>query len=65
MIWDITTIAWIVDTEGRILQDSLEHRPIPEYDHHYGYDCHRPFMKYVWNISRDALFEDLFARLTK
>ena len=65
VIWDITTIAWIVDTEGRIMQDSLEHRPIPEYDHHYGYDWRRPFMKYVWNISRDALFEDLFARLTK
>lgn len=65
VIWDITTIAWIVDTEGRIMQDSLEHRPIPEYDHHYGYDCRRPFMKYVWNISRDALFEDLFARLAK
>jgi len=65
VIWDITTIAWIVDTDGKIMQDSIEHRPIPEYDHHYGYDCRRPFMKYVWNISRDALFEDLFARLTK
>ena len=65
VIWDITTIAWLVDTEGKIMQDSLEHRPIPEYDHHYGCDQRRPFMKYVWNINRDALFEDLFSRLTK
>ena len=65
VIWDITTIAWILDGDEKILQDSLEHRPIPEYDNHYGFDCRRPFMKYVWNISRDALFEDLFARLTR
>jgi len=65
VIWDITTIAWIVDTECKIMQDSIEHRPIPEYDHHYGFDSRRPFMKYVWNINRDALFEDLFARLTR
>jgi inosine-uridine nucleoside N-ribohydrolase len=65
VIWDITTIAWILDADENIMQDSLEHRPIPEYDDHYGFDRRRPFMKYVWSISRDALFEDLFGRLTR
>ena len=64
VIWDITTIAWLIDTDGKIMQDSLEHRPLPEYGGHYSFDNMRPFMKYVWNINRDQLFEDLFARLT-
>ncbi len=65
VIWDITSIGWILDGAGTMMQDRLERRPIPEYDDHYGFDPRRPFMKYVWNISRDALFEDMFARLSK
>ena len=65
VIWDITATAWLIDWEERILQDRIDHRPLPEYDDHYGFDSRRPLMKYVWNINRDALFADLFARLTK
>lgn len=65
VIWDATTIAWLVDTEGRIVQDRLERAPVCEYDHHYGFDPRRHWIKYVWHINRDALFTDLFTRLTK
>lgn len=65
VIWDATTIAWLVDTEGKIVQDRLEHAPVCEYDHHYGFDPRRHWIKYVWHINRDALFTDLFTRLTK
>ncbi|MDO4388325.1 MAG: nucleoside hydrolase [Eubacteriales bacterium] len=64
-IWDITTVAWIVDTEKKIVCDRIERRPIPEYDDHYGFDGRRPWMQYVWHINRDALFTDLFTRLTR
>ena len=65
VIWDATTIAWLVDPESKIIFDRLERAPIPEYDHHYGYDPARPWIKYVWHINRDALFTDMFTRLTK
>lgn len=65
VIWDATTIAWLVDPEGKIVLDRLERAPIPEYDHHYGYDPARPWIKYVWHINRDALFTDMFTKLTK
>lgn len=65
VIWDATTIAWLVDPESKIVLDRLERAPIPEYDHHYGYDPARPWIKYVWHINRDALFTDMFTRLTK
>lgn len=65
VIWDVTTIGWLVDRTGEMMQDHLEHRPIPQYDDHYSFDPRRPLMKYVWNISRDALFEDMFVRLAK
>lgn len=65
VIWDVTSIGWILDRDGTMMQDRLERRPIPEYDDHFGFDPRRPLMKYVWNISRDALFEDMFARLAQ
>ncbi len=65
VIWDVTTIGWLLDQTGSMMQDRLERRPIPEYDDHYSFDPRRPFMKYVWSISRDALFEDMFTRLAK
>lgn len=65
VIWDVTTVGWLLDPAGSMMQDRLERRPIPEYDDHYAFDPRRPFMKYVWSISRDALFEDLFSRLAQ
>lgn len=64
VIWDVTAIGWLLDSDSKMMQDRLERRPIPGYDDHYGYDPRRPFMQYVWHINRDALFEDLFNRLT-
>ncbi len=62
-IWDVTAVAWLVDE--RFMKDRLIHRPIPEYDDHWGRDETRPLMKYVYYIDRDALFEDLFNKITR
>jgi len=58
VIWDVTAIAWLTD-RGGLLTSSLEHSPIPEYDHHFAHDSSRHFMRYVKNINRDALMADL------
>lgn len=65
VIWDVTPIAWLVDTEGRFMMDDLRPIPIPEYDHTYKFDDNRHLMRYVVSIDRDAVFEDLFRRLSE
>ena len=64
VIWDISAIAWLLNDSGKLMQSRPEHSPICQYDHHYSFDPRRPMICYVWNISRDAVFADLFSRLT-
>ena len=61
VIWDVTAVAWLID--GRFFCERLERSPIPEYDGHFAHDSRRHFMKYIYHINRDALAEDLFAKL--
>lgn len=63
IIWDVTAVAWLLDEE--FMLDRLEHSPIPEYDDKWGFDKTRHLMKYVYAINRDAVFEDLFNKLSK
>ena len=62
-IWDVTAVAWLLD--GRFMEECLVHSPIPEYDDRYAFDNNRHFIKYVYHINRDALFEDLFTKLAR
>ncbi|MBQ2705145.1 MAG: nucleoside hydrolase [Clostridia bacterium] len=63
VIWDITAVAWLMNEDNRFMCDRLIQSPIPEYDYHYAFDGNRHFIKYVYRIERDALFEDLFKEL--
>ncbi|MCI6019344.1 MAG: nucleoside hydrolase [Clostridiales bacterium] len=63
VIWDVTAVAWLLDE--KFMEERLEKSPIPQYDHHYSFDPNRHFIKYVYKINRDCLFEDLFAKLAK
>lgn len=65
VIWDVTAIAWLIDTEGIFMRDRLIRSYLPEYDLHYAENSDGHFMKYVYKINRDALFEDLFRRLAE
>ena len=65
VIWDVTAVAWLVNDGDRFMRDRLCARPIPQYDHHYSFEPNRHFIKYVYDINRDALFEDMFNKLTK
>ena len=64
VIWDVTTIGWLLNDGGRFMADKLIPTPIPQYDHHYSQSCVRPLCKYVYHINRDALMGDLFKHLT-
>ena len=47
------------------MKDCLVPSPIPQYDLSYAQDPTRHFIKYVYEIHRDALFEDLFRVLSE
>jgi len=65
VIWDVTTIGWLLNEDGRFMSEKLIPTPIPEYDHHYAINPVRPLCKYVYSINRDALMGDLFKRLSE
>ena len=65
VIWDVTAVAWLMNDGGKFMRDELLHSPIPEYDHRYAMDNTRHFMKHVSDVHRDALFTELFKRLTE
>ena len=63
VIWDVTAVAWLLNEDGRFMKDRLISSPVPEYDEHYVTESDRHLIKYVYQINRDALFEDLFRKL--
>lgn len=65
VIWDVTAIGWLLNDGGRFMESELRPSPIPEYDSTWSFDAARHPIRYVSQIHRDALFEDLFAKLTR
>ncbi len=63
VIWDVTAVAWLLNADNKFMKDKLIASPIPEYDKHYAFNENRHFIKYVYQINRDALFDDLFKEL--
>ena len=63
-IWDVTAIAWLVDENNMFMLEEKRPRFMPTYDKKYEYDRERGEFVYVYHIYRDALFTDLFGRLT-
>lgn len=63
-IWDVTAVAWLLNDGERFLNTCQVPAPIPEYDHRWARDPFRRPIAYVYNVRRDALFEDLFQSLT-
>ena len=63
IIWDVSAVAWLIDPsfeESRIVR-----APLMEDDGHYAWDDRMPFMRYVYYVYRDRIFEDMFRKLTR
>lgn len=65
VIWDISAVAWLLNDNNRFMSDKLSAAPIPQYDRRYSFDPTGHFIKYVYSVNRDAIFEDLFRKITK
>lgn len=63
VIWDVTTVAWLLNDDNRFMLSRLDSLPIPQYDGLCSYDPSR-LIQYVYYINRDALATDLFLKLT-
>ena len=65
VIWDVTAVAWLVNEGERFMRQRVVPVHLPAYDHHYELHPDAHPMTYVYQIKRDALFNDMIAKLTK
>lgn len=61
VIWDVSAIAWFLDDD--FMGDRFEYSPIPSYDHKIAFSHDRHMIKYVYNLNRDKIMNDLLTRL--
>jgi inosine-uridine nucleoside N-ribohydrolase len=65
VIWDVTAVAWLLNDSERFMESRIIPTPIPTYDNFYATDYNGHPMRYVYNIKRDNLMNDLFRKLTE
>lgn len=62
-IWDVVTIAWLINASW--VPTNLVHSPILTDQVTYSKDTSRHFIRMATSLNRDAIFRDLFMKLTK
>jgi inosine-uridine nucleoside N-ribohydrolase len=62
VIWDVTAVAWLVNSSW--LPTNLEHSPVLTDQVTYSIDHTRHFIRMATSLNRDAIFGDLFRKLT-
>lgn len=62
-IWDVSAIAWLLNDNHRFMKSYTLPALIPQYDGTYSVDPTRHHQCYVYEINRDAIFNDLFGKL--
>lgn len=63
VIWDVSAIAWLVNPAW--VSTDLVHSPILTDQKTFSVDHSRHFMRMATSLNRDAIFRDLFEKLTK
>ena len=62
-IWDVTAVAWLMNDKNRFMESRTVPAHKPTYDHFYEPAESGNEIRYVYNIRRDALMNDLIKRL--
>lgn len=65
VIWDVAGIAYVLNEERQLLRSRLMPTPLPGYDHRWHFPEGTPLCRYVYYVSRDDIFTDMFAKLAK
>ena len=63
VIWDVSAVACLVNED--MLRATYEHSPIVSDEARWSFDHNRHLIKYVYHVDRDAIFSDLFNKLSK
>ena len=63
VIWDVTPISWLLDDERHYTASRLITAPVPSYDGAYTDNPNGHLMRYVFEIGRDELMNDLIEKL--
>ena len=63
VIWDVTAVAWLVNPSW--IQTNLVHSPVLTDQVTYSADKSRHFIRMAAFLNRDAIFRDMFKKLTK
>ncbi len=63
VIWDVSAIAWLVNPAW--VSTDLVHSPILTDQKTFSVDHSRHFIRMATSLNRDAIFRDLFEKLTK
>ena len=62
-IWDVTAVAWLMNDKNRFMESRTIPAHKPTYDHFYEPAESGVEIRYIYNIRRDALMNDLIKRL--
>ena len=62
VIWDVTAVAWLVNPSW--IPTNIEHSPVLTDQVTYSFDHTRHFIRMATSLNRDAIFRDLFGKLT-
>jgi inosine-uridine nucleoside N-ribohydrolase len=62
VIWDVTAVAWLVNPQW--IKTNLLHSPVLTDQVTYSVDHSRHFIRIAEELNRDAIFRDLFEKLT-
>ncbi len=60
VIWDIAAIGWFIDE--KYTMDHIVHAPIPQYDNHFSDDPEGMFIRYVYCVEENQIFDDLIIK---
>jgi len=63
VIWDISAVAWILNPSW--VPTNIVHSPVLTDQITFSADQSRHFIRMATSINRDAIFRDIFAKLTK
>lgn len=64
VIWDISTIVWLLDEKCEMMLEKKIPLSMPQYSMEHSISQDNDDICYIWHINRDKVFEDLFHRLT-
>jgi len=63
VIWDVTAVAWLVNSSW--IQTNLVHSPVLTDQVTFSVDHSRHFIRMAESLNRDAIYNDLFKKISK